>query len=69
MVGVVPVVITHMLLHNRRLGGILESLCKLALVWQITHNLFIYIIAQLAGTEIDIACIGKRTMFLFVTRK
>ena len=58
-----------MFLHERWLGDILESLCKLTLVWQITDNLFIYIIAQLVGTEIDIACIGKRTMFLFVTRK
>ena len=66
MVGIVPVVITHVLLHDRRLGGILKSLCKLALVWQITHNLFIYIIAELSCTEIYIACIGKRTVNILV---
>ena len=66
MVGVVPVVITHMLLHDRRLGGILESLCKLTLVWQIADHLVVDIIAELSCAEIDIACIGKRTVNILV---
>ena len=69
MVGIVPVVITHVLLHDRRLGGILKSLCKLALVWQITHNLFIYIIAELSCAEIYISFIGKRAVNILVVRE
>ena len=69
MVGVVPVVITHMLLHNRRLGGILESLCKLTLVWQIADHLVVDIIAELSCTEIDIACIGKWAVNILVVRE
>ena len=64
-----PVVVAHVCLHKRGLCCIVERLCERCDIRQITDHLFIYIIAQLAGAEIDIACIGKRAVFLLVTRE
>ena len=65
VVGIRPIVVTYMLLHERRLCDLVNGFCKRSLVGEISGNLVIDIIAQIVGTEIDIACIGKRAMYLF----
>ena len=64
-----PVVVANVCLHKRRLCCIVERLCERCDIRQITDHLVVDIVAELSGAEIDIACIGKLTMFLFVTRE
>ena len=69
VIGVVPVVVAHVCLHKRWLCCIVERLCERCDIRQITDHLVVDIVAELSCAEIDIACIGKRAVYLLVTRK
>ena len=69
IVGIVPIIIAHMFLHERWLCGLVKRLGEYASVRQVTGNLIVDILTQFVCTEIEISCIFKRTINLLVTRK
>ena len=69
IVGIVPIIIAHMFLHERWLCGLVKRLGEHCRVWQVTGNLIVDILTQFVCTEIEISCIFKRTINLLVTRK